>query len=99
MNFKTIITTAGLTLLSLSLTGTASAEDCHFTRAVQLTDSCWERHDSCGNVSLIGACYTSAHKPLAHRQSKKANLKAELTHPKGTVFMPEIPPACLKEGD
>ena len=91
MNLKTIISTAGVALLSLSFTGATFAEECTFVMARQATPTCWARIDSCGGVTYIGRCPTSLRKPRV----KKAPVKAASLS-KGTVFVPDPPPACTK---
>jgi len=91
MNLKTIMTMAGAALLSFSLTGAASAQECTFVVARQATPTCWARYDSCGGVTYIGRCPTSLRKPPVKKSPVKA---ASLS--KGTVFVPDPPPASTK---
>ena len=91
MNLKTIISTAGVALLSLSFTGATFAEECTFVLARQATPTCWARYDSCGGVTYIGRCPTSLRKP-----PKKTAVKAAAVVSHGTVFAPEPPTTCTK---
>ena len=95
MNLKTIITTVGFALLSLA--GAVSAADCTFVRATKVSDNCWAREDSCGNVRYIGICYTSQRKREHGKKAKQRETRAGLAVQKDAVFVPAVPSTCARE--
>ena len=95
MNLKTIITTAAFALLSFA--GAVSAADCTFVRATKVSDTCWAREDSCGNVRYIGTCYTSQRKRERGKKAKQRETRAGLGVHRDAVFVPAVPSTCSRE--
>jgi hypothetical protein len=96
MNLKSIMTSAAVAALAVSLSSVSFAQSCTFVRATKLSEGCWEREDSCGGASYIGGhCYTSYPRRVKAKKAKK-NVKAQISLPAGgTVFVADVP-TCAK---
>jgi hypothetical protein len=105
MNLKSIITTAGLVLLSMGCIAplNGAEKECTFVQAIIYGPNCWIRIDSCGHVEVHGCGAGQPQLPTKYTpksQAPRTQLAEARQHaqgelPKGAVFVPDTP-ACAK---